>query len=244
MNICRARCFNTVCIHTKEPEMKLKTIVTTLAVAVTVGAGYIALHPGVVYLEPRMANAAETPLTSASYTIDPMHASIYFDIAHLGLSRINGRFNKFSGKIVEDAQNVGNSSVTFTAETASIDTGVEPRDNHLRTPDFFDAAQYPEVTFKSTSVKKAGNGYVLTGDLTMHGVTKSVTIPFTHHGPYTMEQQGKQVTRIGVVAEPVVLKRSDFGIGSTDPMPDGTMGISDELVVRISFEATKDEPAS
>ena len=224
--------------------MKLKNIVASLAAASAISAGYIALHPGVAYIEPRMANAAETPLASASYTIDPMHASIYFDIAHLGLSRINGRFNKFSGKIVEDAQNVGNSSVSFTAETASIDTGVEPRDNHLRTPDFFDATQFPEVSFKSTSVKQVSGGYVLIGDLTMHGVTKTVTIPFTHHGPYTMEQQGKQVTRIGVVAEPLVLKRSDFGIGKTDPMPDGTMGLSDEVVVRISFEATKDASAS
>ncbi|MDQ3024528.1 MAG: YceI family protein [bacterium] len=222
--------------------MRFKSVIYSVIACAVLGAAYIAYQPGVLHIEPRIAHAAPAPISQATYSIDPMHSSIYFDIAHLGLSRINGRFNKFSGKIVEDAANVGNSSVEFTAEASSIDTGIEARDNHLRNADFFDVEKFPTLTFKSTEVRQAGAGYVLTGDLTLHGVTKQVTIPFTHHGPYTLEQQGKSVTRIGVVAEPITILRSDFGIGKTDPMPDGTMGLSNEVEVRISFEATLDAP--
>ena len=223
--------------------MKLKLALITVFAAIFGFAGYVAFHPGVPVLEPRLAYAAETPLQSATYSIDPMHSSIYFEITHLGLSQINGRFDKFEGKVVEDAQNVGNSSVVFTADTASIDTGVEPRDNHLRTADFFDVAQFPQLTFKSTGVEAGRDSYILHGELTMHGVTKPVDIEFTHRGPYTM-QGDKPQTRIGVIAEPLLIKRSDFGIGKTDPLPDGTMGVSDEVTVRISFEAILDQPAA
>jgi polyisoprenoid-binding protein YceI len=220
----------------------MKTALYSIAITVLLSVGYIALHPGVDYVTPRMANAAETPMTEATYSIDPMHASIYFDIEHLGLSRVHGRFNKFSGKIVEDASDLSKCSVNFSAETNSIDTAIEARDNHLRTADFFDVEQFPALTFQSTSVRQVGGGYVVTGDLTMHGVTKQIEIPFAHHGPYTMDQRGQQVTRIGIVADPVTILRSDFGVGQTDPMPDGTMGLSNEVVVRISFEATLDAP--
>jgi polyisoprenoid-binding protein YceI len=204
----------------------------------------VALHPGVAEITPRMAFAADTPLGQAHYTIDPMHGNVYFEITHLGLSQVHGRFDKFEGHIVEDAAQLGNSSVELTAQTDSIDTAVEPRDNHLRTADFFDVATYPTLSFKSTGVEQHGDGYVLHGDLTMKGVTKPVSIPFKHHGPYVMQGKDKSVTRIGVVADPIVIKRSDFGVGKTDPMPDGTMGLSDEVIVRISFEATLDEPAA
>jgi polyisoprenoid-binding protein YceI len=208
-------------------------------------AGYVAFHPGVDYLEPRFAHAAETPLQTAAYTIDPNHATIYFEIGHLDLARINGRFNSFSGRIVADAEDIGNSSVDFTAQVESIDTGVEACDNHLRTGDFFDIATYPELTFKSTGVEQEGERYIVFGDLTMHGITKNIAIPFRHYGPVALPGKDGQpgTPKIGVVAEPVVLKRSDFAIGSTTPMPDGRMGLSDEVIVRISFEAVQEQPA-
>lgn len=226
--------------------MKIRFALITVAVAVIAFAGYVAFHPGVRYMEPRIAHAAEAPLQSAAYTIDPNHATIYFEIGHLDLARINGRFNTFSGRIVEDAENVGNSSVEFTAQVASIDTGVEARDNHLRTADFFDVATYPELTFKSTGVEQVGERYIVYGDLTMHGVTQNIAIPFRHYGPVALPGKDGQpgVPKIGIVAEPVTLMRSDFGIGSTTPMPDGRMGLSDEVIVRISFEAAQEQPGA
>ncbi|HEY0867716.1 MAG TPA: YceI family protein [Fimbriimonas sp.] len=223
--------------------MKLRTAVLPL-LAVCLGASYVALHPGVALAEPRFSGGATAQAnTTTAYTIDPMHAGIYFEITHLGLSKVTGRFNKFSGKIVEDDKDLTKSSVEFTAQVDSIDTAVAPRDEHLRTADFFEVAKYPTLSFKSTKVEKSGDRYVVTGDLTIKGKTKSVAIPFTHHGPYTMEM-GETVTRIGVMAEPITLKRSDFGVGSQDKLPDGTVGASDEVTVRISFEAIKDKPAS
>ena len=94
-----------------------------------------------------------------------------------------GRFKEFSGTIQYDSDKIANSSVTFTAKAASIDTGVEPRDNHLRSADFFNVAQYPEITFKSTKIeKKNQNDFVAYGDFTLHGVTKQIAIPFTLYG--------------------------------------------------------------
>lgn len=224
--------------------MKLKLAIITFIAALSACGGYVAFHPGVKIVEPRMAYAAETPLGTAHYTIDPNHASIYFIVTHLGLSQINGRFDKFEGKIVEDAQNPENSSVTFSADASSIDTGVEARDTHLRTADFFDVAQFPTLSFESTGLETGRDSYVLHGNLTMHGVTRPVDIEFHHKGPYTMQMGKQPQTRIGIVAEPLTIKRSDFGIGKTDPMPDGTIGVSDEVTVRISFEATLDESAA
>jgi polyisoprenoid-binding protein YceI len=226
--------------------MKLKLALITVVTAMSTFAGYVAFHPGVQVIEPRLAHAAETPLSSASYTIDPMHASIYFEIAHLGLSQIHGRFNKFEGKIFEDAQHPENSRVQFSAEANSIDTGVEARDNHLRTADFFDVAQFPALSFTSTGLTPGRDSYILHGNLTLHGVTRPVDIEFHHRGPYVMQgKDGKpQPAKIGIIAEPLTIKRSEFGIGKTDPMQDGTMGLSDEVTVYISFEATRDTPAT
>jgi polyisoprenoid-binding protein YceI len=220
-----------------------KLSLTLLPVALVGGlAAYVAFHPGVAYAEPRLAAGSPAPFTqAATYTIDPLHTSISFEITHLGLAQVHGRFNKFSGKIREDAKQLGNSGVEFTIQVDSVDTAIPARDAHLRNADFFDVAKYPEITFKSTKIAKVRNGYVATGDLTMHGKTKSIRIPFKHYGPHTLKGMGDQPTRIGIVAEPITIKRSDFGLGSTKPLPDGTVGVSDEVLVRLSLEATLDK---
>lgn len=221
--------------------MKIKTLLIPIAL-VTGLAGYIGLHPGVAYSEPRMVAGKPTAFAEqTSYTIDPAHTSIYFEINHLQLSQVHGRINKFSGTVIENEKEPEKSSVEFTAQVDSIDTGVPPRDEHLRKPDFFDVEKYPELSFKSKKVAKAKKGYVVTGDLTIKDKTKEISIPFKHYGPYTMKGMGEQPTRIGIVAEPITIKRSDFGVSNTDKLPDGTVGISDEVIVRISLEATRDK---
>jgi polyisoprenoid-binding protein YceI len=222
----------------------VSTISSVLVLPIVLIAGfgaYVAVHPGISYAEPRMASSKTTPFAQqAGYTIDPMHTSIYFEITHMGLSKVHGRINKFSGKIQEDEKDLTKSSVEFTAQVDSIDTAVAARDTHLKSPDFFEVAKYPELTFKSTNIAKSKYGYILNGDLTIKGKTKSVSIPFKHHGPLALTV-GDKSTRIGVIAEPITLKRSDFGVGNDFKLPDGTIGVSDELTVRISLEATLDK---
>jgi polyisoprenoid-binding protein YceI len=216
--------------------MNLKLALTPLAVA-SLLAGVIAFHPGVAYAVVPMANGTPTLFgQKASYAVDPMHASINFEIQHLELSTVSGRFNKFAGKVTEDPSDLTKSHVEFSADIASIDTAVPARDDHLKTADFFDAAKYPKLTFKSTALTKSQNGYIVVGDLTIKDRTKSISIPFRHFGPYKMEG-GDNSTRIGVVADPIVIKRSDFGVGSTAKLPDGREGASDNVTIRLSFEA-------
>jgi len=222
--------------------MKLKLAFAPFAIAAGFAA-YLALHPGVAYAEPRLASGVPTSFAQkpANYTIDPQHTSLYFEITHLGLSRVHGRINKFSGKVLEDEKDLTKSSVELTAEIDSIDTAVAARDAHLKTADFFDAAKYPTLKFKSTKIVKSKDGYILTGDLTIKDKTKSISIPFKHYGPFSMPNMPDQPTRIGVIAEPITIKRSDFGVGSQFKFPDGTEGASDAVTVRISMEATLDK---
>lgn len=215
-----------------------KLIALTPLAGLIVGTVILAFHPGVAIAGPRLT--VPTPFAQgATYTIDAQHAGIYFEIEHLELSKVTGRFNKFSGKIFEHGPDLTKARVEFTAEVASIDTGIGARDDHLRTADFFEVAKYPTLTFKSTEVVKKGKGYVATGDLTIKGRTKRIAIPFQHFGPKKMTI-GEDATRIGVRCDPIVLKRSDFGVGAQFRLPDGTLGASDEVTVRISFEGLLD----
>jgi polyisoprenoid-binding protein YceI len=215
--------------------------VVLLPIAAAGFAAYVSLHPGVAATEPRLASGKSTPIAQqARYTIDPMHASVSFEITHLGLSKTHGRFNKVSGRIWEDPKNLAKSGVEFTAQADSLDTALPARDEHLRAADYFDVARYPELTFKSTKVARSRNGYVVTGDLTIKGTTRSVSIPFKHYGPLTLTV-GDRSTRIGVIAEPITIKRTEFGVGTNQKLPDGTPGASDEVTVRISLEATLDQ---
>lgn len=219
--------------------MKTKLILLPFAAAAAL-AGVVAFHPGVALAAPRMASGPKTPLAAdAVYTMDPMHAGIGFEITHMGLSRVTGRFGRFSGTVREDEGDLTKSSVAFTAQVDSIDTAVPPRDAYLKKAEYFDAATYPEMSFKSTKVEKTGEGYTMTGDLTMKGKTQSVTIPFRHYGP--VKGMGGGPDRIGVIAEPITIRRSAFGIGATEAMPDGTMPLSDAVTVRISFEAVREK---
>jgi polyisoprenoid-binding protein YceI len=140
------------------------------------------------------------------YTVDPMHSSVSFQIEHFGLTWVHGRFNEFSGSFNVDRADPSKSSFAMTIKTASVDTNNAKRDGHLKSPDFFDAKQYPTIAFKSNSVKAtAGGGYEVTGNLTMNGVSRPVT--FTLEGGKTAEFMG--VTRIGFHTN-FMVKRSDF----------------------------------
>ena len=171
--------------------------------------------------------AAAPSRAGDEYTIDGMHASVTFKISHVGLSYIHGRFDDFSGTFTVDPA-AANCSFNMTIKAESIDTNNKKRDDHLRSGDFFNAKQFPTITFKSTAVQTGKDGYDVTGDLTMHGVTKQVTLALT--GGKTVEFP-KGTQRTGFTTD-VVLKRADFGI---DKFP-GMLG--DEVHVAVSFEGT------
>jgi polyisoprenoid-binding protein YceI len=169
------------------------------------------------------------PVAADDYTIDGMHTSVSFKISHLGLSWTHGRFNNVSGSFAIDPADASKSSFTLSIKTDSIDTGNAKRDGHLRSPDFLNVKQFPTLDFKTTAAKAIKDGYQVTGDLTMHGVTKSVT--FSLVGGRKAEFP-KGMQRTGYSTE-LSLKRSDFGM---DKM---TEAIGDEVYISISFEGVK-----
>jgi polyisoprenoid-binding protein YceI len=169
------------------------------------------------------------PLRAADYEIDPVHSGINFKIAHMGISWIYGRFDGFSGNFSLDPSNPAASSFAMTIKADSIDTNNKKRDEHLSSPDFLNVKQFPAMEFKTTAVKAVEEGYQVTGDFTMHGVTKPVTL--TLKGGRTAEFP-PGTKRTAFVTQ-FTLKRSDFGIDKFKEM------LGDEVYVDISFEAVQ-----
>jgi polyisoprenoid-binding protein YceI len=145
---------------------------------------------------------------------------------------VQGRFDKVAGTIHADPNNMKASGVSFTIQTDSVDTAVAPRDADLRSANFFDAAKNPEITFSSMRVSKRGKGYFAEGRLTMHGVTKPISFLFNAYGPIADPWKG---TRIGIVSDPFVINREDFGMNADVPM------VGSKVTVRISLEAVLDK---
>lgn len=178
------------------------------------------------------------PIPGGDYKIDPAHSIIGFAIRHLEINWVEGRFKEFTGTIHYDDKDVTKSSVEFTAKVESIDTGVEPRNRHLRTADFFEVEKYPEMTFKSTRVERKGKGYVLHGDLTLKGVTKQVMLPFTITGAI---KDGQGNTRFGVDAQ-TTINRRDYGINWGKPLEGGGIDVGNEVTIKLQLEAVKSAP--
>ena len=177
------------------------------------------------------AAALFLPLSSFadSYTIDPNHTYANFTINHLGFSTMHGRFDITGGKLAMD-KDKGTGSVEVVIDVASVSTGFKKRDDHLRSPDFFNAVEFPEITFKSTKVTFAGKGATVDGDLTMMGVTKPVTLNVASINCGVHPFSKKQVCGFDATAQ---LKRSDFGIKYALP------GVGDDVNLSFEMEATK-----
>ncbi len=174
-----------------------------------------------------IAGAADT------YKIDPAHTSVNFSVRHLGLSNVKGHFKDFTGTIVLDDGKIAEAAGTIQVQ--SIDTGVQQRDNHLRTPDFFDAAKYPTITFKTKRVETSGGQNVMVADFTMRGVTKELRLPVTLSGP-AKDPWGNQ--RIGLEAK-TKLNRKDYGINYNQVLETGIQAVGEEIELEINAEATR-----
>lgn len=176
---------------------------------------------------------AINPAAAKEFEVDSAHSQIGFSVTHLGLSEVEGRFNDFSGKFDWDAKNLKKSSISFTAKTESVNTDNAKRDKHLRNDDFFDAAKYPNLSFKSTKIEKlSGNRYNVTGELSAHGVTKTIKVPATIKGPIDAFGDGEE--SIGFRAT-FKINRLDYGIGS------GWQSGSDKVVGHDVFITVKGE---
>lgn len=171
-----------------------------------------------------------------SYTIDPAHTTIGFTVRHVMVSNVRGKFDDASGKLETGADGaIAKASATIKA--ATIDTANADRDKHLRGPDFFDTEKFPTVTFESTKVEKSADGANITGDLTIHGVTKEITLPVTVSGP-VKDPWGND--RMGLEGS-AKINRKDFGLVWNKALDSGGVVVSDEVKLEISLEATKDK---
>jgi polyisoprenoid-binding protein YceI len=191
---------------------------------------YMVAVLAVVALVATQARAADT------YNIDTTHTTVGFSIQHMVISKVKGRFNEFSGSIQVDPK--ANPSVTganIVIKVASIDTANTKRDEHLRAPDFFDAAKFPDMTFETVKMEKKGNDYVARGKLTMRGVTKEIELPFKLNGPIT-DPWGN--TRVGIEAR-VTLNRKDYGLTWSKTLETGGLVVGDEVEIEIQLEAVK-----
>lgn len=157
---------------------------------------------------------------------DSSHSQLGFTVTHLGINDVSGTFNDFDVAVNSSKPDFSDATFELTAKTASIDTRVEARNNHLKSADFFDVAKYPELTFKSTSLKKNGKDkYKLSGNLTLHGITKPVTMNLKYRG--VTQNPMSKATTAGFQLDGVI-KRSDFNVGPGFPAP----MLSDEVRIK------------
>jgi polyisoprenoid-binding protein YceI len=167
-----------------------------------------------------------------TYKFDKAHTLIGFRIRHI-LTKVEGRFNNFDGTIWLDRANPSASKVELTIQALSIDTGVEGRDKDLRSPNYFDVEKYPTITFKSSKIEPKGNDlYDVTGEFTMHGVTKTIRVPVKSFGFAKMGKTDKAGFEVALT-----LNRKDYGIEK------GTPVVGDDVELNIQVEANKEAPA-
>lgn len=173
--------------------------------------------------------------TADNYEVDPVHTNVGFSVSHLLISKVSGRFTKFTGTIRLDEKDPAKSSIQGTILISSITTNDEKRDTHLKSPDFFDVETYPEITFVSSHVEKRGNGYLARGKLTIRGITKEVEMPVVISGPIR-DPWGN--TKLGIEAS-LKINRQDFGVSWNQTLDGGGVVVGDEVEIRIDSEALK-----
>jgi polyisoprenoid-binding protein YceI len=181
-----------------------------------------------------MSTATLTDLSAGTWNIDPAHSSVSFIARHLGLSKVRGSFNGFSGTI-EVAANHLDSKVSVTIDTTTVETGNEQRDAHLRSPDFFDTDTHKEITFVSTHITEHDDDFQVHGDLTIHGVTKPVTLDLEFTGVSADPWGG---TRAGFEATTTVSRR-EFGVEFDIPLDGGGLVVGDKIKIELDVEAVK-----
>ena len=173
---------------------------------------------------------------ATTWNIDTSHSSIHFSVRHMMIAKVRGAFNAWSGSIAFDDANVSASKIQGEIDVASIDTAEPKRDGHLKSPDFFDIEKFPHLGFKSTSVEKKGETLAVHGDLTLHGVTKPVTLGVEFHGRAKHPMNGSE--RAGFSAH-THINRKDFGLGWNAVLEAGGVAVSEKVEIAIEIQAIK-----
>lgn len=178
-----------------------------------------------------VTTVAQVAGTIGSHPIDNAHSNVGFSVPILGgLSQVKGKFTDFAITLNHDEKDITKSSVSVVIKATSIDTGIDRRDTHLRSADFFDVEKFPEITFKSERIEKKGEQFIAHGPLTMHGVTKQIALPFTITGTYKNPTNNKRT--MGYSAK-MALNRRDFGINYS--RQDNPTFVGDEITVEIEL---------
>lgn len=172
---------------------------------------------------------------SNQWDFDLSHSSIGFHVRHLMVSKVHGRFTKWNGTLELDESDLTKSRLDVTIDTASVDTKEPKRDDHLRSADFFDVEKFPALTFKSTKIEKDGDNYLVTGDLTIRGITKSVKLEVENGGQVKDPWGG---TRAGFSAKTHV-NRKDFGLTWNVALEAGGFVVGDKIEISLEIEAIK-----
>jgi len=181
-----------------------------------------------------MTAPASRSWSADTYVVDGAHAYVGFSVSHLVINRVRGTFNEFSGTIVYDADDITKSSMSGTITVDSIDTAQQKRDRHLRSGDFFDAANHPHITFETTRIEAGSHFPVLHGRLTMRGVSREVAIPFRITG--IVESGGE--TRLGFEAR-LELNRQDYGVSYSRLMDSGGLVVGSQVSIELNGVAIK-----
>ena len=180
--------------------------------------------------------SAADRIEPGTYAIDPMHTKVGFEVPHLVISSVEGRFNSFSGEIVVPAR-VEESKLTASIDTASVDTGIAQRDEHLRSADFFDAEKFPKMTFLAKKVAMDGNALKITGDLTIKGITRGVTLEGRYLGA-AKDAYGNQ--KVAFTAS-TKISRKEFGLTWNKAVEAGPV-VGDEVTISLKVQAAKAQP--
>ncbi|MBC8153971.1 MAG: YceI family protein [Bacteroidetes bacterium] len=178
----------------------------------------------------------QTPITTTTWVIDPMHSEVQFKVKHLMVSTVSGQFGQFDGQLIMDGDDFEDAKITFSADVNSISTGNEQRDGHLKSAEFFDAEQFPKLTFESTGMTKTGDDvYNLAGHLTLHGVTKPIMLKAEYGGQmgdfYGNTKAGFEVTG--------VIKRKEFGLTWDGVTEAGGVVVSDDVKLTMNIQVAK-----
>lgn len=176
-------------------------------------------------------------MTKTIWNVDSAHSTVGFTVRHMMISNVKGTFNNFEGVIEADPSDLTDASINFTIDASSIDTRKSDRDNHLRSADFFDAENYPELSFKATRIEKKSDGkYDLTGDFTIKGITKPVTFDITFEGLAKDPMSGDEAAGFTGYTK---INRRDFGLTWNAALETGGVVVSDEVKINIEIQLRK-----
>jgi polyisoprenoid-binding protein YceI len=185
------------------------------------------------------AASASKAATTSEWEIDTAHTSAQFSVKHLMVSTVRGHFRKVTGAVIFDEADLTRSSVQVEIDASSLETGEPKRDGHLRSADFFDVEKFPKLTFRSTRIERAGNEFSVTGDLTLHGVTRPVTLTAEAPSAPMKDPYGRVVRGISATGK---LNRKDWGLGWNAALETGGVLVGEEVKLQIDAELVAKAP--